>query len=79
VKRPIEALTEAQLERFPIAGVVDGWFFRVDERSIGCYVAEGTDRWRRRVSTEGGDAKRELAECVEAARSIQSQLDARSE
>jgi hypothetical protein len=76
MKRPVVALTDAQLERFPIVDLVEGWWFRVDERSIGCYVVEGTDRWGRKIFKEGSDEEALLRDGVEAARAIQKQLDA---
>jgi hypothetical protein len=77
MKRPVESLSDAKLEAFPIVNLVEGWFFRVDERSIGCYVAEGIDRWGREVSKEGVDADMILHDCANAARSIQAKLNAR--
>ena len=58
---------------FPIAGVVDGWFFRSKEVSPGAYVVEGTDLWGRTVSRSGIDPDSLLAECAADARRINQQ------
>jgi hypothetical protein len=55
---------------FPIAGIVEGWFFRVGEVSAGAYLAEGIDAWGRRVSCSGSDPDALLAQCVKDAREI---------
>ncbi len=51
------------LESFPIRGSIPGWFFRAEETSSNAWVVEGTDRWGRRVSRQGNDPARLLAEC----------------
>ena len=51
------------LESFPIRGSIPGWFFRTEETSNNAWVVEGTDRWGRRVSRQGNDPARLLAEC----------------
>jgi hypothetical protein len=60
--------------KFPIAGLVEGWFFRVDEMSAGSYCVEGTDLWGRRVSNSGVDGDALLKQCAEDARAIQASL-----
>jgi hypothetical protein len=59
---------------YPIAGRVDGWFFRVEEKSPGGWLAEGADLWGRKVSRMGGDPDALLAACVGDARAIVAQL-----
>lgn len=57
------------LESFPIRGSTPGWFFRTEETSHNAWVVEGTDRWGRRVSRQGNDPARLLAECeIDAAK-----------
>jgi hypothetical protein len=60
---------EAQ-NAFPIAGVVDGWFFRQTEVSPGAYLVEGTDLWGRMVSRLGGNPDELLSLCAADARNI---------
>jgi hypothetical protein len=59
-------------DEFPIAGLVEGWFFRQREISNGGYVVEGTDLWGRTVSRQGGDPDALLSECAADAREIDS-------
>ena len=75
MKRRVQKLTEDEARRqFPLVRSLPGWFFRVDEKSPGCYLAEGTDLWRRRVSRRGGDPDALLAQCEESARQIADQV-----
>jgi len=39
----------------PIGDLVEGWRFRLDEVSAGCYEIEGLDRAGRRVCRRGAD------------------------
>jgi hypothetical protein len=55
---------------FPIADLLPGWFFRIEERSAGVYEVEGVDLRRRSVRSEGSDPDRVLKECVAMARGI---------
>jgi hypothetical protein len=58
---------------FPIADRVSGWFFRVTETSIGCYLVEGTGLWCRKVRRDGEDPDLVPNQCGEdAAQSIGS-------
>jgi hypothetical protein len=76
MNRVIEKLDEASVRReFPMAGLVDGWFFRCREVSAGVFQVEGTDLWGRRVGADGTDEERLLRECAESARSIQHRVD----
>ena len=65
MKKTVEKLSEEEvLRRFPVAGRMPGWFFRVDEISAGVYRVEGTDLWGRRVSRTGTDSDELLASCA---------------
>ncbi|MFY9315100.1 MAG: hypothetical protein WAO95_06020 [Burkholderiales bacterium] len=55
---------------FPIAGVVEGWFFRQTEVSAGAYLVEGADLWGRTVSRLGGDPDELLSLCAADAKHI---------
>jgi hypothetical protein len=78
VKKAVRKKNEAEtIREFPIADRLHGWFFRLREVSAGAYRAEGTDLWGRTVSQSGTDEESLLRECVEAAKRIQSQIDAR--
>jgi hypothetical protein len=57
-------------KQYPITERLSDWFFRITERSAGVYYAEGIDLRGRRVSSEGIDAERVLAESVAMAQSI---------
>jgi len=75
VKREVARRPEEELKlEFPMAGIVEGWFFRVDEVSAGAYLAEGIDVWGRRVSCSGTDPDELLERCVKDAREIQAGL-----
>ncbi len=63
--------TVSLAQQFPITDRLPGWFFRVTERSAGAYQGEGIDTRNRRVSADGNDAERVLADCVAMARAIQ--------
>jgi hypothetical protein len=73
MKRLIEKLKEEVVRRdFPMADLVDGWFFRCCEVSAGVYIVEGTDLWARKVGAKGADEDQLLRDCVESARSIRT-------
>jgi hypothetical protein len=57
-------------KQFPITDRLPDWLFRITERSAGVYYAEGIDLRGRRVSSEGTDADRVLAESVAMAQGI---------
>jgi hypothetical protein len=61
---------------FPIAGVVDGWFFRQREVSNGAFVVEGTDLWGRKVSRNGVDPEALLGQCALDAQLIEQRTSA---
>ena len=59
------------IRKYPITGLVDGWYFRQQEVSAGCYVVEASDVYGHTISRQTvGDPDAVLAECVEFARSI---------
>lgn len=75
MKEAIQAKTEAELLRtYPIAGKVSGWFFRLEERSAACWIAEGTDRFGRQVRREGFDGDQLLRQCIADAQNIMDQV-----
>jgi hypothetical protein len=63
------------IRKYPITGLVDGWYFRQREVSASCYVVEGSDVYGRTISRQAtGDPDAAMAECVAFARScLQSQ------
>jgi hypothetical protein len=74
MKQLVRKHSEDKTKReFPIAGLLDGWFFRQAERSTGVYEVAGTDLWGRSVSETGTDPEALLAKCVEGAREIERQ------
>jgi hypothetical protein len=48
----------------PIADRIEGWYFRVIERSPGCHYAEAVDSKGRKVSANGPDAESALLMCA---------------
>jgi hypothetical protein len=75
MKLPIERISETELQKsYPIAGVVPGWFFRVEETSNNVWLAEGSDGWGRVVSYQGTDDQEVLRECARYAEAINEQL-----
>ena len=56
------------LRRYPITGLVEGWYFRQEEVSAGCYVVEGSDVYGRTISRQTGDPEAALAVCIVFAR-----------
>ncbi len=65
-----ERSTEELIEEYPIADRLTNWFFRVVEVSNNAWRAEGSDRWGRKVSRNGGDPDTLLEACIADARSI---------
>lgn len=57
-------------KQYPITDRLPDWFFRIAERSAGVYYAEGVDLRGRRVSSEGTDADKVLAESVAMAQGV---------
>lgn len=59
------------IRRYPITGLVEGWYFRQEEISAGCYVVEASDVYGRTISRQGvGDADAAMAECTQLARQV---------
>jgi len=52
------------MRKYPITGLVEGWYFRQEEVSAGCYVVEGSDAYGRAISRQTGDPEAALAECI---------------
>jgi hypothetical protein len=70
MRKEISKLDESVVRRqYPLAHLLPGWFFRLEEQSAGHYVAEGTDLWGRLVSVSGGEEA--LTRAVEAAQDIE--------
>ena len=57
------------IREYPIAGLVEGWYFRQREVSNGCYIVEGSDVYGFTISRQTTpDPGALLAECVALAR-----------
>ncbi len=70
-KKSVAPATHREMVRkYPITGLVEGWYFRQEEVSAGCYVAEGSDVYGRTISRRTGDPETALAECVAFARGV---------
>jgi len=63
MKKKMRKLTETELKQYPLADIVEGWHFRVDEISVGYYRVSGIDKWGRSVSRDGIDPDALLLEC----------------
>jgi hypothetical protein len=48
-------LSEDELKDYPITGIVEGWFFKIDELSHSYYRVIGIDRFGRSVGRDGID------------------------
>ena len=74
IARTVRRKDPAEVQNaFPIAGVVEGWFFRQTEVSPGTYLVEGvegTDLWGRMVSRLGGKPDELLSLCAADAKNI---------
>ena len=71
IARTVRRKDPAEVQNaFPIAGVVEGWFFRQTEVSPGAYLVEGTDLWGRMVSRLGGNPDELLSLCAADAKSV---------
>jgi hypothetical protein len=60
---------------FPVAGSTPGGYFRQKGISNGRWRVEGSDSWGRRVSRDGVNPEKLLAECEAAAQVINQQID----
>ena len=77
MKQPIQAKTDDELlHNYPISGKLEGWFFRTEERSAACWIAEGIDRYGRKVCREGFGPDELLRLCIADAQSITDDLRA---
>ena len=65
-KQPVTPRSHKEMIReYPIAGLVEGWYFRQREISAGCYLVEGRDSYGRTISRQTtADPDAVLAECV---------------
>lgn len=70
-----KAKSETALQRgYPLSDLAEGWFFRCEETSAGCYQVEGMDLWGRIVSVAGFDPEALRQRCVEDAKAINSEI-----
>jgi hypothetical protein len=59
------------IRRYPITGLAEGWYFRQEEVSAGCFVVEGSDVYGRRISLQGVvDPDAAMAECIQSAQAM---------
>jgi hypothetical protein len=61
---------EKLLRAYPIADLVQGWFFRLEEIAPRGYRAEGSDEYVRQVGCSGLDADELLSRCADDARAL---------
>jgi hypothetical protein len=70
-KAIIPASHKEMIRQYPITGLVEGWYFRQEEVSAGCYLVEASDAYGRTISRQVvGDPETAMAECVEFARQV---------
>jgi hypothetical protein len=71
-KQPVTPATHREMiRRYPITGLVDGWYFRQEEVSAGCFVVEASDVYGRTISRQGvGDPEAAMADCIQFARQV---------
>ena len=73
MKKEISPISPDELlKTHPINDQLDGWFFRITEKSAGVYEAEGRDEWGHVVKHGGFDATRVLHMCVDSAQTLSS-------
>ncbi len=71
MKAEIHKKSESELlEKYPIKGKVEGWFFRTYETSNNAWEVEGSDQWGRKVYCQGNDPEALLEEAVLQAQRI---------
>ena len=58
------------IDKYPIADLLNGWFFKCWESSNGHYIAEGSDQYGRIVSCEGSDIDHVLTKVVDQAKKL---------
>jgi hypothetical protein len=71
-KQPITPASHREMIRqYPITGLVEGWYFRQEEVSAGCFLIEASDTYGRKISSQGGaDPETAMAECIQFARAL---------
>jgi hypothetical protein len=71
-KQPVTPATHREMiRRYPITGLVEGWYFRQEEVFAGCFVVEASDVYSRIISRQGvGDPEAAMAECIQFARRV---------
>ena len=63
MKTEIQKLSEHEiLKSYPIKGKTYGWYYRTTETSNNVWLAEGSDIWGRKISTQGSDLETLLKE-----------------
>lgn len=63
MKKSVTRRSKEDLRNYPIADIVEGWFFRIDELSQGYYRVEGIDQWGHTISRDGIDPDQLLSAC----------------
>jgi hypothetical protein len=59
------------IRQYPITGLVEGWYFRQEEVSAGCFVVEASDVYGRKISRQGiADSETAMAECIQFAKAL---------
>jgi hypothetical protein len=63
MQREVVKLSEDEiLKSYPIKDESVGWYFRIGETSNGVWLVEGSDKWGRKVSSQGNDPELLLKE-----------------
>lgn len=76
-KQPVTPASHREMiRRYPITGLAEGWYFRQEEVSAGCFVVEGSDVYGRRISLQGVvDPDAAMAECIQSAQAMNRSVD----
>ncbi len=70
-KAIIPATHKEMIRKYPIIGLLDGWYFRQEEVSAGCWVVEGSDVYGRKISLQGViDPEAAIADCIKFAQQV---------
>jgi hypothetical protein len=72
-KKPVMPASHSEmLRRYPITGIVEGWYFRQQQVSAGCWIVEASDIYGRKISRQAvGDPQPAMAECIKFAQQVE--------
>ncbi|MFZ5841260.1 MAG: hypothetical protein ACOY3E_00040 [Pseudomonadota bacterium] len=73
MRQPVCKFPESEIKKsYPLSGLVDGWYFKLNEQSAGVYTVEGSDLWGRKVSHTGTNEKELFSMAIKSAQAIKN-------